>query len=441
MAHISVFEFPEVEKVIRQAASGFHIEGHDFEDLVQIARISVWELVERRSITPENYKNNLGLIYNQVIQSLIREKKKASALKRSPVGGFQRLDDFLNQEEKGRRISDALISDPNFSDSQTENRRDYLLKFLKKIAKRSVKTRSVKDRKNVVRLLVAILEIELADIPKKINYHTFVNFGLQYWLWIFFNNSPFRAINYVYPEAFPLHALRAPQGYWKGRGGRHRALEALKRVLEKTGYSPEYYPKLLSDNFFAEFKLGSALAKIFQWDRFAYLDAAFPGKYRPWEFSFTCRGYFNDENNVKIATRWLVEDKLGYNLPGMTVGEIWDKQIALQLTKKIFESNGLRALIARYKSPEPLLRLTYPDKFLDWSFQTRGKYKGQPGLDLAAKATRWLIEEHLKISPNSPEITYNFLLAYGFRGMITSKKLGFNSSPRKLLENAYPDLF
>jgi hypothetical protein len=258
-------------------------------------------------------------------------------------------------------------------------------------------------------------------------------------LWIFFNNSPFRAINFTYPGEFlPYEMARAPQGYWKGVRGREQAIDALRTVLARTGYAPENFPKLLGSDFFEEFKIGVPLARIFGGNRFEYLD---PDRYHAWEFAYTPRKYFDATENVIKAVKWLVEEKLDYKMDELTVADVWRERIALRVTKEMFSSHGLRELMASYPSPEPVLRLAYPDKFLPWSFSGKNKWSGEKGKQLAAAATRWLIEEYAKLSPRSSAVNYDFFRFNGLLGMITAKSAGFESSPRKVLENAYPNLF
>ena len=170
------------------------------------------------------------------------------------------------------------------------------------------------------------------------------------------------------------------------------------------------------------------------------MDAAFPGKYHPWEFSITPRGYFDSLENQIKAVKWLVEEKLGYNMPNLSVFDVWEQKIALKITKETFSEYGLREIVATHFSPEPVLRMVYPDKFLPWSFPSKPKWKGEKGRLLAAEATRWVVEELAGLSPSSPNLGWKFFVKNGLRGMITAKTLGFNSSPKAALTNAYPNL-
>ncbi len=426
MADILILK--EAEKMVESVASRFVTENADFEDLIQVGRITVWKLLKNYRITPKNVGSYEKFIRESVLRALVDE-----------FGNF-RAPKPLTEEEDDQALLEEILFTKTGRNLDVNNNRGRAMALLKKLASESLKTRVLKTRRAVVRWLARILNLKQKEIPRKINYQVFVEHGLQRWLWVFFNNSPFRAINFSYPGEFLRYEMRAPQRYWSGNGGRGRAVEALRLALRETGCSPEQYPKLMTDRFINEFRLGCPMHTLFDWNRFKYLNEAFPGQYRPWEFSITPRHFFDFPENVKEAVRWLVEKKLGILMETLTVDEIWDQRVTGKVTKDVFCDYGLREIMAIHKSPEPALRLTYPGKFLPWSFKKRGKWMGKKGKELAACATRWLIEEHFKISPSSAMIDCEFFRQNGLWGMLTAKSLGFNTSPRRALENAYPHL-
>lgn len=431
-----------VERAIESVARKFFIDGLEFEDLVQIGRISVWSLLAKHDITEKNIDQYMGLIVTSVRYGLSNELKKSKAQKRLELTKAFSLDAALDEEDDERTLGNLIPSgDRNVLEALEADEADR--EKLRLLARRSLQERTPKGKRAVVLFLVSLLGLRFEDIPKALTYAIFVQFGLARWLWVFFNNSPFRAINHAYPGKFhPYDMARAPMRQWKGERGKARAIRALQDILEDTGYGPECYPRLLTHNFFEEFKIAVPLGKIFGWDRFRYLDAAFPGAYRPWELSRTPQGFFDSPENVKLAVRWLVEEKLGYDMECLSVHDIWRLEIASKrITKDTFLQHGLRELMATYGSPERVLRLAYPGKFLPWSFSRKDKWYGRSGKALAALATRWVIERYAKTSPLSPAITCSFFMKHGLWGMLTARSLGFNSSPRKALRNAYPRLF
>jgi len=92
-----VFELPKVEKIIESVASRFKISGLDFEDLVQIGRIAVWQLAEQMSIDEANQEKYYGLIFTRVKQVLISEQIRANAKKRIKPELISSLDDLSNK--------------------------------------------------------------------------------------------------------------------------------------------------------------------------------------------------------------------------------------------------------------------------------------------------------------------------------------------------------
>lgn len=276
---------------------------------------------------------------------------------------------------------------------------------------------------------------------KKINYRIFGDYGLQYYLWIFFNNSPYRALCFAYPNLNPRDMKKAPNGYWNDVKGKSRAISALRKVLLESNYDSSEYPLIVNERFMENVGLSRPYQKHFKSSPFAFLKAVFPGKYMPWEMEVTPIGYFSNAKLAKKAMQWLVEKKLSIPLSDMDKKEVWRQKISQKVTKEVIVSYGLRGLLAQYNNtPEKLMRMTYPDKFLAWDFHNKTKWKGAEGHKLAAKATRWVIEKYAGLFPNSPEIGYRFFVENGLHGMITSRTLAFNSSPRAALKNAYPDL-
>jgi hypothetical protein len=312
---------------------------------------------------------------------------------------------------------------------------------LDELRKIAIRTGDDKAVQAVIYYLVAIMGVKKEDVPNFVNYESFVKFGLQRFLWIFFSNSPYRAIMKAYPNLRPEDMKRRPIRYWQQADSKEKAVKDLQNLLSSSDYSEESIPLIVNDKFLVDHRLRTPLNKFFNGSPFSFLDAAFPEKYMPWQMSVTPMKCFDEEYQVIKATKWLVEKVLGFDVSNMSKREIWKNDIAKKITKEKFEENGLRGLLNRYdNSPKKILRLAYPKKFQDWSFPNNDKWsRGEESLKLAAKATRWVIEKYACVEPSS-KIGYKFFIDNGLRGMITSKKLGFNSSPKAALLNAYPEM-
>lgn len=417
----------KIDALARSVAATFSVPA-DFEERLRLARATAFEIVEARGIAPANFEASSNYLWTSMGRALTgKPRQQEASPARSKVDEFPGLDVFC--KERYGRTFEALIAKRGPAGT---------LKAMKADALHHPK---LTDRRiAVLHAVVAIEGLKIADLPGKLDYAFFVKRALTGWLWAFYGNSPFRAINEAYPGHFlPHHMARAPMRHWSGRGGRERAIAALREALVATGHPEEAYPKLMTERFFEEFKLTSPLQKLFG-SHFAFLDAAYPDRFKPWELPVTLRGYFDDQDNVVAATRWLVEEKLGINLSKMSINQAWEARVADRVTKEVFAANGLREIMATYKSPEPVMRMAFPDKFLEWSFQRKGKWNGEDGRRLAARATRWLFDDHLKLSPLDERISCETFRRNGLWGMLTAKGLGFNTSPVAALRNAYPQL-
>ena len=340
-------------------------------------------------------------------------------------------------------VDETFEAFKNFIRTELEVGFRSFLKSIKGLSKTKNKALAVRDDvavKEVIYKLVRTMKLKSAEVPKKINYATFVNFGLQKYLWVFFNNSPYRALRMAYPELRPEDMNRRPNGYWDDPKNLTKAIKEFKTLLKSSGYRMEDFPLIVNEDFIVDHGFRTPLNKFFNGSPFTFLDAAFPGKYRPWNMSVTPMKCFADEAQVIKATKWLVETILGFDMDNLDEYEIWRLNIGQRIEKEDFEKNGLRGLLSRFNnSPGKILLFVYSGKFKEWSFSNKDKWsRGAESLELAARATRWVIEEYARIEPSS-KIGYKFFIDNGLHGMITSKKLGFNSSPKAALENAYPE--
>jgi len=433
MAHI--LELKEVQRIIIAVARNFTIPGNDFDDIVQIGRIAVWQLLKRYNFDEKSILNHPNLIYTCVKRALLNEVRSQKTKKTSPLNNAYSLDD----EKYGKLGRQVTVKENNAIQALISKEEKKIV--LQKYAKKSLEERTPSSKRMVIRLLVDMLDLSEKEIPKGISCQTFIDAGLYWWLWVFFGHSPYKAIRFAYPQFYYHQMPILPRNSWpNNKNGKNKAVKYLKMVLEESGYEEAYYPKLLTKKFFEEYKLIVPLRYIFKNDRFKFLDAAFPGAYHPWEFSKSPARFFNSMRNIKKAVRWMVEEKLGFDMKHLSVHDVWDKKIAYKITVRTFRLYGLEKIIDLYPSPESILRLVYPKKFLPWSFRNIGKWQqGENSKKLAKDATRWLIEKHLKISPNSSEVNHGLLVRHGLQGMVTSRNLGMTSY-KKVMQNAYPEL-
>lgn len=429
----------KIDLIIRQLARKYlkKIDDYDYEDLVRGGRIVAWQFVVDRKIGNDNFGTYVKNIRKLIVDYYDEEYEIFKARRRLRLASalnFDIDDETINlYGDKKLSPLHEIVSD-QINEITIEG-----LDSKRHIATKSKDHKSIKD---VIYCLVMLLGIKPEEIPKKVNYQTFVDYGLQYYLWIFFSNSPYQALRCAFSNLNPEDMKKVSNKYWVGENGKERAVEILKKALLESSYLMSEYPLIINEKFIQNIGLSTPYQKHFHSSPFAFLDAVFPEVFKPWEMARTPAKYFKeDEELVKKAMRWLVEDKLAIPLPDMDEKEVWRQGISKKITKDVMEDYGLRGLLAIYGNyPEPLMRLTYPGKFQAWDFKHKAKWQGPEGLELAARATRWVIEDYAGLSPTSAGIGYRFFVENGLHGMITSKSLGFNSSPKAALKNAYPNL-
>mgnify|MGYP003392790955 CR=1 FL=1 len=422
----------KVEKLIENTARKFYsIDGFDYEDLLQIGRIKVWEILTAKKVTEETFIEFKSYIATSLNNLFGNELTKSKAKKRINLRESVSLDESFNDDD-----------DRSPYDFIPDKGGDITFETLEEIRLAALKTKDSKAIQGVVWCLVELLDISVEEAPKKINYYTFVEHGLGRYLWVFFNNSPFRAIRFAYSRFEPKDMKKRPNGYWKEAKGKRRALKELREILESSGYEKRDYPLIANHKFISDHGLRTPLDQMFNGSPFLFLSTAFPREFHPWMASVTPKNFFCEKKNIVKATRWLVEEILGFDIPNMNKCDIWRERVGKKIGKKDFEANGLRGLLDRFdNSPEKIIRLVYPGKFQEWDLGDKQKWSRPDSLTLAAEATRWVIEVHAQVSPKSDHIGWKFVIENGLHGMITSRKLGFNSSPQAVLANAYPKLF
>lgn len=154
-----------------------------------------------------------------------------------------------------------------------------------------------------------ILKWDKEQVSKSLNKYTFRNHKLLGMLAIFFNNSPYYALDNAYPDEYlPWELSRAPLNTWDKK----TASEALKWAIEvKEKLSRNDICKLYDYSFIMKHKLKAAYI-LFD-SEFDYINSAYPGRFLPWDFKQCPQSFWDNENNKVKAIKWLVEEKLQLN--------------------------------------------------------------------------------------------------------------------------------
>ncbi len=155
------------------------------------------------------------------------------------------------------------------------------------------------------------LNLKLEEVPMNISAKTFHEAGLFRILVEFFDSSYFKALDYTYPGKFkPWQFSKGMTGIWDGESGLKRSLEAISYIIKKLNISEEDIPRKITYQVFKEFGLGGMLQTLYNSSPYQAINALYPNKFKPWEFSV--KNYWKSVDNATAqeATKWLVEEKL-----------------------------------------------------------------------------------------------------------------------------------
>lgn len=96
-----------------------------------------------------------------------------------------------------------------------------------------------------------------------------------------------------------------PYGFWAMPENHDYAEKCLRYLLEKVlKWSEDDIKEKLSSGILEKYKLATPRTRLYS-SLYKYLDAAYPGKYNPWEMkALNVQNYWNRETRIK-ALRWL----------------------------------------------------------------------------------------------------------------------------------------
>ena len=207
------------------------------------------------------------------------------------------------------------------------------------------------------------------------------------------------------------------------------ALEKIKNKLTK--------PEDLIREFDETFIYSNNLEQAYVWannSRFKLIELAMPGKFKPWQFDEIDSWLESKDlkSCAKEALMWLMSEKLQCSrgdLPSI-------------LTKQVFIDNGLSALIEKFDgSCFRLVDQVYPGIFRQWQFPEEEQllWFQENRLQIAADATKWLIEDRLGI-PYEDIPKRISIREFHMNGL--SKLLDlFNQNLFHVIDNAYSGQF
>ena len=225
----------------------------------------------------------------------------------------------------------------------------------------------------------------------------------------YFNNSTYEAIDYMYPGKYkPWEKCNVSRGYWSSEDN---IKEALLWLFEE---KIDIKNNIVNVHDFRKYGLGGLFYKYFNGSTYEAIHYVYKDKYKPWEKSKVTRKYWDDEEHVKDALKWLFEDIIDIKSNIITVYD--------------FKKNGLYGLLNTNfnQSTYEAINYMYPNKYKAWERCSvpKGYWNNE---DHIKDAILWLFEEKVK----SNDITVKDFKEYRLNGLLANV---FNYSTKSTIE-------
>ncbi|WAH36488.1 hypothetical protein [Alicyclobacillus dauci] len=225
--------------------------------------------------------------------------------------------------------------------------------------------------------------------------------------------------------------------FFAGDEGKRNARIITRYVLEeKEHWNHEDIRCGICRELLAEYRLAGMLKTYFQNSIFKVIENAYPGEFQPWELIKARKHVFVGETGrdmARKAVRWMVVDKLNYTLKDLH-----------KITIKTFIEYKLDSMVNQvYRdSPWKAIQDAGFGPCHPWEIHQvpNGYWKGENGRIHAITATKWLIEEKLKIPIEAVPSTVKSS-HFGQNGLSSMLKEVFLGSPYEAIEATYPGRF
>lgn len=211
-------------------------------------------------------------------------------------------------------------------------------------------------------LLEEKCKLSLEEIPKVVDINFFYENDFLRMLENVYNKNVYLAIKDVYPGIFkPWELKSVPQNFWNLKTAKEAVIWLIE---EKLKWDEETVYKNLNIKVFNENRLGGMVSLLFKSSPIKALENAYPLKYKVWRFKIVRNNYWN-EDTVKEAIKWLIEEKLKYSLE-----EVYEK-----LGTKDFSENGMGSMLKLWfgSSYVKAVMFAYPNIYKPWLFVRKPK--------------------------------------------------------------------
>jgi hypothetical protein len=233
------------------------------------------------------------------------------------------------------------------------------------------------------------------------------------------------AVTDAYKGSFrPWEFNRVPFDYWQGEEGKKHAIEAVKwLVVEKLNLTKlAEVPSKLNKHVFNKYGLDGML-NIFNHSTYRAVDAAYPGRFKPWEFERVPINYWcgpDGKKHAEEAMKWLIEEKLKISvreIPGKVTSSCLKKYRLGSMLKFCYDDQIYNAIDS-----------LYPGKFKLWEIKKVENrfWEGENGEAKVKEAMEWLLIEWFHSYPRPEDLPHKF-----------TEKLFSKSRLRSLLQTRF----
>lgn len=175
---------------------------------------------------------------------------------------------------------------------------------------------------------------------------------------------------------------RFHRGIWKTEWVLESAKLMTKYLIEEVLKLDDSEVIKLSAKTIHKYQLGYLLNHLFSGSVRELIENAYPGKYKPWQFTKSPIGFFKNKDNIVEAVRWIVETKLNND----------EERVYKEFNMKLLDDNGLR--LVRAKGLYNLLEMAYPNKYDPNKFKER-RLKHKISTEETVQKVKKLIEEQI----------------------------------------------
>jgi hypothetical protein len=437
----------EIDSVILSQARQIAPNSFDVEDYAQIGRIAIFGCCDKGFETPQL----LG-----VSKNAMRNYRTAQfAKKRHPESGFVSLDAPLSIDGDFN-LGDVLSADSDEvytvmgvteSPPQLEKHtmREHLVEKLGRryIQVISQNTEPMQSVREIVKVCIEeITQLSLAEVPQKVNYDFFVEQGLGWFLWTFYNNSPTDAILDAYGDKLnPWELTRVQKGYWNGKRGLKRAKKAVQWLFDKKEIDTPQKAANVKATDFSENGLAGMLHAVFANSPYLAVKSIYP-QITPADKKY-CKHKFASVNDIRIALLDYLSTQGVENLEQMTLSEAFESPLrSIGITQLRKNFSGVIMRTPEYNgSAYRLLEAYFPNQIKPWIICGSHSGWNEDKLIKSGEALRWLTLEywHLPITDIPRHVTQDNLRQVGFGGLLA--KQPFANNTYALVDNAFPGVF